>query len=137
MLEVTSPALDKLKVVMEEQGDNGSALRVIAVPAENGGVQYMMTMEKDHQKDDMVLELDGVHFLMDSDSAPFLDEATIDYVEELTRGRFCNQQSELLHRRLWMWFWGRRLWMWFWGWGLWLWLRPITGLHNTYTPRCL
>ena len=88
MLEVTSPALDKLKEVMEEQGDNGSALRVIAVPAENGGVQYMMTMEKDHQKDDMVLELDGVHFLMDSDSAPFLDEATIDYVEELTRVGF-------------------------------------------------
>jgi len=88
MLEVTSPALDKLKEVMQEQGDNGSALRVIAVPGENGGVQYMMTMEKDHQKDDMVLELDGVQFLMDSDSAPFLDEATIDYVEELTKVGF-------------------------------------------------
>ena len=88
MLAVTSPALDKLKEVMEEQGDNGSALRVIAVPGENGGVQYMMTMEKDHQNDDTVLELDGVQFLMDADSAPFLDEATIDYVEELTKVGF-------------------------------------------------
>ncbi|MCI0901546.1 MAG: hypothetical protein J4N70_11520, partial [Chloroflexi bacterium] len=35
------------------------------------------------QPDDTVLAMDGVKFLMDSDSAPFLEEATIDYVENL------------------------------------------------------
>ena len=88
MLEITSLALEKLKDVMKEQAEDGSALRVIAVPGGNGGVQYMLTMEKEAQKDDDVLELDGVRFLMDSDSMPFLDEATIDYVEELTRVGF-------------------------------------------------
>ena len=88
MLEVTSPALEKLKEVIEEQGEDNAGLRVIAVPGEHGGVQYMLTMEKEVQEDDTVLDLDGMRFLMDSDSAPFLDEATIDYVEELTRVGF-------------------------------------------------
>ncbi len=81
-MEVTTLALEKLKETMEEQGEEGS-LRVIAMLAETGGVQYMLTMEKETQPDDTVLELDGLNFLMDSDSAPFLEEATIDYVENL------------------------------------------------------
>ena len=81
-MEVTTLALEKLKETMEEQGEEGS-LRVIAMPAETGGVQYMLTMEKETQPDDTVLQLDGLNFLMDSDSAPFLEEATIDYVENL------------------------------------------------------
>ena len=32
--------------------------------------------------------MDGVKLVMDSDSAPFLEEATIDYVEDLTRVGF-------------------------------------------------
>ena len=88
MLEITSPALEKLKEVLDEQGEKESALRVIAVPAEHGGVQYMMTMEKEVQRDDTILDMDGIRFLMDSDSEPFLEEATIDYVEELTRVGF-------------------------------------------------
>ena len=81
-MEVTTLAIEKLKENMEEQGEVGS-LRVIAMPAETGGVQYMLTLEKETQPDDTVLELDGLSFLMDSDSAPFLEEATIDYVENL------------------------------------------------------
>ena len=82
-MEVTTLAVEKLKEVMEEQGEDQGSLRVIAMPAESGGVQYMLTMEKESQADDTVFKVDGVNFLMDSDSAPFLEEATIDYVENL------------------------------------------------------
>ena len=88
MLQVTSPALEKIKEVLADQGEDGSALRVIAVPAGHGGVQYMMTMESEVQKDDTTLDMEGVKFLMDSDSEPFLDGATIDYVEDLTKVGF-------------------------------------------------
>ena len=81
-MEVTTLAIEKLREVMEEQGEQDGALRVIAIPAETGGLQYMLTMENESQSDDTVLNLEGVKFLMDSDSAPFLEEATIDYVEE-------------------------------------------------------
>jgi iron-sulfur cluster insertion protein len=82
-MNVTSFAIEKLKDVIEQDGDAGSALRVVAMPAEQGGLQYMLTMEKESQPDDTVLQVDGMEFLMDSDSAPFLEEATIDYVEQL------------------------------------------------------
>ena len=80
-MEVTTLAIEKLKEVMEEQGEQEGSLRVIAIPAQAGGLQYMLTMENESQDDDTVLNMEGVRFLMDSDSAPFLEEATIDYVE--------------------------------------------------------
>ena len=82
-MEVTTLAIEKLKEVMEEQGETNGSLRVVAIPAETGGLQYMLTMETESQPDDTVLAMEGVRFLMDSDSAPFLEEATIDYVENL------------------------------------------------------
>ncbi|MDA0262915.1 MAG: iron-sulfur cluster assembly accessory protein [Chloroflexi bacterium] len=82
-MEVTTLAIEKLKEVMHEQGETDGSLRVVAIPAETGGLQYMLTMETETQADDTVLAKEGVNFLMDSDSAPFLEEATIDYVENL------------------------------------------------------
>ena len=82
-MEVTTLAVEKLKEAMEEQGEQDGSLRVIAMPAGTGGLQYMLTMEKESQPDDTVLKVEGLNFLMDSDSAPFLEEATIDYVENL------------------------------------------------------
>ena len=81
-MNVTPLAIEKLKDVIEQDGDEAGSLRVVAMPAEQGGLQYMLTMEKESQPDDTVLKLDGMEFLMDSDSAPFLEEATIDYVEQ-------------------------------------------------------
>ena len=80
-MEVTAVAVEKLREVMKEQGEESGALRVIAMPGDTGGLQYMLTMEKENQADDTELRVDGLRFLMDSDSAPFLEEATIDYVE--------------------------------------------------------
>ncbi len=80
-MEVTALAIEKLKEVMQQEAESSSSLRVVAMPS-GGGLQYMLTMEKEKQDDDTILNLEGLEFLMDSDSAPFLEEATIDYVEE-------------------------------------------------------
>ena len=81
-MEVTPLAVEKLKEVIDQEGEAGSSLRVVAMPSDQGGLQYMLTMEKESQPDDTVLSLEGMSLLMDSDSAPFLEEATIDYVEQ-------------------------------------------------------
>ena len=81
-MEITALAIERIKEVLTEQGESDSSLRVVAMPAQAGGLQYMLTMEKESQPDDTVMDVDGVKFLMDSDSAPFLEEATIDYVEQ-------------------------------------------------------
>ena len=82
-MEITTLAIEKLREVMDEQGEQDGSLRVVAMPSEGGGLQYMLTMEKETQPDDTIMSVEGVKFLMDSDSAPFLEEATIDYVENL------------------------------------------------------
>ena len=81
-MEITPLAIEKLKEVIEQEEDDASSLRVIAMPSGDGGLQYMLTMEKETQPDDTIFSAAGLSFLMDSDSAPFLEEATIDYVEE-------------------------------------------------------
>ena len=80
-MEVTALAIEKLKEVLDQEEESNSSLRVIAMPS-GGGLQYMLTMEKETQPDDTILSMEGLSFLMDSDSAPFLEEATINYVEE-------------------------------------------------------
>ena len=83
MLQVSPMAVGKLKEVMSQEGESGGSLRVIAMPGQGGGLQYMLTMEKETQSDDTVLKMEGLNLLVDSDSAPFLEEAVIDYVEQL------------------------------------------------------
>ena len=88
MLEITDIAAEKIREVLEEEGKQDAPLRVIALPDGHGGVQYMLALEDDNQPDDTSLDRSGIRFLVDSDSAPFLEKATIDFVEDLTRVGF-------------------------------------------------
>ncbi len=88
MLEITDIAAEKIREVLEEEGKEDAPLRVIALPNGHGGVQYMLTLEEDNQPDDTSLDRSGIRFLVDSDSAPFLEKATIDFVEDFTRVGF-------------------------------------------------
>ena len=47
-MEVTTLAIEKLKEVMQEQGETEGSLRVVAIPAETGGLQYMLTLSLIH-----------------------------------------------------------------------------------------
>ena len=87
-MQVSESALEKIKEVLEDEGKKDSPLRVIALPQVNGSVQYMLTMEQELQADDITIDEDGVKFIVDSDSAPFLEKATIDFVEDLERVGF-------------------------------------------------
>lgn len=88
MLEVTSLAMEKIKEVLDEEGQQDAPLRVIAMPNGSGGVQYGLTLEQENQPDDVTLDRDGIKFLMDSDSVPYLEKATIDFIEDMTRVGF-------------------------------------------------
>ena len=88
MLNITPSAIEKLKTVLAEEGE-GNSLRVLVMPSGHG-LQYMLTAEKDTEAtdDDIIEELSGLKVVVDTDSAPLLDGAEIDYVEELTRVGF-------------------------------------------------
>ena len=87
MITVTTTASDKLKQILEEQGQQGGALRVVAVP-QGHGLQYMLGFEDGPKEDDIVVSQDGIQVLLDADSAPLMEGSEIDYVEDLMRSGF-------------------------------------------------
>ncbi len=87
MITVTEAAADKLRGILDEEGQPEAALRVIVVP--NGhGAQYMLALEDETAEDDLVLHDDGVRVITDMESAPLLEGAMIDYSEGLMRSGF-------------------------------------------------
>jgi len=87
MITVTGTATEKLKEILDEEGQPEAALRVIVVP-QGGGAQYMLALEDGLADDDLLLHDMGVRVIADIDSAPLLDGAVIDYSEGLMRSGF-------------------------------------------------
>ena len=94
MINVTEAAADKLKEILQEEGQPDGALRVIVVP--NGaGAQYMLAIEEEAQAGDQVLNENGIRVLVDADSASLLDGAEIDYTDGLMRSGFVIQNPNI------------------------------------------
>ena len=86
-ITVTDIAAEKLKAILDEEGQPEAALRVIVVP-QGGGAQYMLALEDGLAEDDLLLHDGGVRVIADCASAPLLDGAIIDYSEGLMRSGF-------------------------------------------------
>ena len=88
IIDITPLAAQKLKDALSEQGQAGSLLRVMPMPGPHGGFQYTMSIEEDVKEDDFVVDVEGLKVLVDSESAPLVEGAQIDYVEGLMRSGF-------------------------------------------------
>ena len=67
--------------------DQGQALRVAVEGGGCSGFQYEIALD-DPANDDLVLEGQGQKVVVDSVSLPFLENAVIDFTEELIGARF-------------------------------------------------
>ena len=67
--------------------DQGKALRVAVEGGGCSGFQYEIALD-DPAEDDLVLEGKGQKVVVDTISLPFLENATIDFTEELIGARF-------------------------------------------------
>ena len=88
MINVTPLAAEKLKQILVDEEAEGSSLRVILMPGQHGGAQYMLALENDPKGDDTLYETGGVSIVVDSDSASLMDGAEIDYADCLMRSGF-------------------------------------------------
>lgn len=68
--------------------DAPRALRIAVEGGGCSGFQYDITLEEAATTDDLVLEGAGQHVLIDPVSLPFLENATIDFTDELIGARF-------------------------------------------------
>src|SRR5436305_12471988 len=84
MINVTPSAVQQLRTLLADQPDSADkGLRVQIAKGGCSGLQYEMAL--DQKRDgDAVLEEDGVQFLVDPESAAFLQGATLDFRDGLT-----------------------------------------------------
>jgi iron-sulfur cluster assembly protein len=88
MLTITEKAAARARVLLEEKGLAQGALRVFVVGGGCSGYQYGMALARAEEEGDVVLEEYGVRLLVDSESAPFLEGAEIDFVEDVMKSGF-------------------------------------------------
>jgi iron-sulfur cluster insertion protein len=86
---VTDRAYARLAEIAEATGQ-AKALRVAVEGGGCSGFQYDIRLD-DAAGDDLVLEKDGQRVLVDAISLPFLQNAVIDFSEELIGARFVIQ----------------------------------------------
>ncbi len=84
--KVTDRAYARLAEINEAAGEN-KALRVAVEGGGCSGFQYDIKLDE-VRDDDLVLEKDGVKVVVDPVSLPFLQNATIDFSQELIGARF-------------------------------------------------
>ena len=81
-------AADKVKSLIEEEGNPELKLRVFVTGGGCSGFQYGFTFDEVQNEDDSVVEKDGVKLLIDPMSYQYLTGAEIDYTEGLEGAQF-------------------------------------------------
>ena len=83
MINVTESAVQQLRSLLQKEGSAEKGLRVQIVKGGCSGWQYEMSLDA-KKPDDAVVERNGVQFLVDPESAPYLQDATLDFHDGLT-----------------------------------------------------
>jgi iron-sulfur cluster insertion protein len=84
----TDSAANKVKELIEEEGNAGLKLRVFVTGGGCSGFQYGFTFDEEVADDDTTMEKNGVQLLIDPMSYQYLVGAEIDYTEGLEGSQF-------------------------------------------------
>ena len=84
----TDAAADKVKSLVEEEGNPELKLRVYVTGGGCSGFQYGFTFDESQAEDDTVIANKGVQLLVDPLSYQYLVGATVDYTEGLKGAQF-------------------------------------------------
>ena len=84
----TDSAADKVKALIEEEGNPELKLRVFVTGGCCSGFQYGFTFDEVTNEDDMVMQKNGVTLLIDPMSMQYMMGAEIDYTEGLEGAQF-------------------------------------------------
>ena len=87
-LQFTEGAANKVKSLIEEEGNPRLKLRVFVTGGGCSGFQYGFTLDEEQAEDDTVVERDGVKLVVDPMSFQYLVGAEVDYQEGLEGSRF-------------------------------------------------
>jgi iron-sulfur cluster assembly protein len=88
MLTLTPKAEEKIRSFFQTQDEaKGKSLRVMLQPAGCSGFKYAFAFDE-KKPEDLVLSHQGFDVVIDKNSAPYLEKATVDYGEDATSSGF-------------------------------------------------
>ena len=87
MVTITSIAEEKIKELIKEE-EAAVGLRIYVKGGGCSGYQYGMSFEDSTSDDDTIIDKNGVKVIVDSQSAPMLNGAEVDYVDSLQGSGF-------------------------------------------------
>lgn len=87
-MQFSQTAANKVKGLIEEEGNERLMLRVFITGGGCSGFEYGFTFDEDMEEDDTVITRDGVKLVVDPMSFQYLEGAEVDYTEGLEGSRF-------------------------------------------------
>ena len=80
MSTLTPGAIAKVKSILADQKEEGG-LRIAVVGGGCSGFQYQMTLDKEPNSDDKIMDMDGLKVFVDTRSLLYLNGTQVDYVD--------------------------------------------------------
>jgi iron-sulfur cluster assembly protein len=87
LLSITPAAAEKVRELLDAEGDPSLGLRIFVAGGGCSGMQYGMTLDE-AQEGDVTLELQGIKVLVDDMSAGYISGSEVDYVDSLMGAGF-------------------------------------------------
>lgn len=87
-IDLSQSAVDKLKELIDQEGNPNLMLRVFVTGGGCSGFQYGFTFDEQQQETDTALDKGDVTLLVDMMSLQYLMGASIDYKEDLEGAQF-------------------------------------------------
>jgi iron-sulfur cluster assembly accessory protein len=87
-INITPGAAGKVKSLLEQEGRDDLALRISVQPGGCSGLRYQLFFDERSLDGDLVIDFNGVGVVVDRMSAPYLNGATIDFVDTIEKQGF-------------------------------------------------
>lgn len=87
-INVSDAASAKVKSLLEQEGRDDLQLRIAVQPGGCSGLRYQLFFDERNLDGDVVTDFDGVAVVVDRMSVPYLNGATIDFVDTIEKQGF-------------------------------------------------
>ena len=85
---LSDPAAAKVKALLDQEGRDDLALRIAVQPGGCAGLRYNLFFDDRTLDGDLTTEFGGVGLTVDRMSAPYIQGATIDFVDTIEKQGF-------------------------------------------------
>jgi iron-sulfur cluster assembly accessory protein len=87
-INLSATAASKVKSLLEQEGRDDLQLRIAVQPGGCSGLRYQLFFDERNLDGDLVTDFDGVAVVVDRMSIPYLNGASIDFVDSIEKQGF-------------------------------------------------